>query len=153
MTLTKLPLGLPGDIEDCLLDLVSEHQARSWILDRLYPQGLACPKCGAVQDHALAGKMFALDKLICSSCGLKINALFGSILDKARMSPQKLALLLVLFKLGHNNAVISRILGMDPSSIFHRRKIVLASGGQLWIGCQKRKAAGEKIQHRGGDHA
>jgi hypothetical protein len=153
MTLTKLPLGLPGDIEDCLLDLVSEHQARSWILDRLYPQGLACPKCGVVQDHVRSGRMFALNKVICSLCDLKINALSGSILDNARMSPQKLALLLVLFKLGHNNAVISRILGVDPSSIFHRRQVVLANSGRLWPGSHKRDPAGHDDVNGGGNHA
>ncbi len=152
MTLTKLPLGLPGDIEDCL-GLISEHKARAWLLDRFHPRGLACPDCGAVQDHERAGKMFDLKKVCCSSCGRSINALVGSILQNALISPQQMALMLVLFKLGHNNAVISRILGMDPSSIFHRRKVVLASGGRLWPGGHKREPAGHDDVNDGGDYA
>ena len=142
MPLTKLPLGLPEEIEDCL-GLISEHKARSWILDRFHPKGLVCRECGAVQDHVRAGVRFPLNGIVCSSCGVNVNALVGSILQYAQLSPQKLALLLVLFKLGHNNAEIARILGVDPSSIFHRRKIVLASGGQLWLGGHKREPAGQ----------
>ena len=76
-------------------DLLDEQACYGWLVERLYPRGLACPPCGRKRGLGVHRRRRApvLDYR-CPRCGAVFNAFTGTALAGTHRRPSELVLIL-----------------------------------------------------------
>lgn len=117
-------------------------RCRLWILERLHPNGAACPRCAAPVMSEIGIRAFwAADRLKCSHCRRSFMATDGTFLEHISLSLPQLILVGILSKMGLKGAEVARAAGTSEvcayawskrlSPYSHRSKEDLLSEGLL----------------------
>ncbi len=98
-----------------------------WFLDRCYPAGPACPRCGgAITSEAQLKRWRELMRLQCPHCAKKIKATIGTVLAESHLDPRGLFVILALLGLGVELDAVARVAGVSPATVRNWREKVLA---------------------------
>jgi transposase-like protein len=96
---------------------LDEGHCRQWIIDRLHPDGLRCPKCG----HELTKKQsdfFVLGKrVMCQSCGKCFNVRTDTLLSCSHMTYSQIFLLAFLLGTNQPCDYIAKSIGCDEETV------------------------------------
>lgn len=119
---------LPDDVAAELSDRFFDAETcADWFLDRCYPDGPACPRCGgSITGDRAVTRWRSLQRLTCPHCGRKVKATTGTILQEAHLDPRQLFVLLSMLGLGADPADVARIVGVTPATVVTWRDKVIA---------------------------
>jgi transposase-like protein len=119
---------LPADVAAELSDRFFDAQiCADWFLDRCYPDGPACPRCGErITSERVLARWRSLQRLTCPHCGRKVKATTGTILQEAHIDPRQLFIILSMLGIGADPADVARIVGVTPATVLAWRDKIIA---------------------------
>jgi len=98
-----------------------------WFLERCYPDGPRCPRCGFhITGQRAQVRWRELKRITCQSCERKIKATNGTLLQESHLDPRQLFILLSLLGLGVEPAAVARVVGVTQTTILNWRDKVIA---------------------------
>lgn len=105
-----------------ILELMDEDACYCWLVRRLHPDGLACPRCGARDRlHVHRRDRDPVIDYRCSRCRRVFNAFTDTALHGIRRRPAELVLILRAIAQGAPTARLARELGRDRSQLLELR--------------------------------
>jgi transposase-like protein len=105
-----------------LIDYLDEDACYTKLVERLHPDGLACPRCGARQHLGMHRCHRApLVDLQCGTCGRVFNAFTGTALQGTHRRPAQLLMILHGIAKGTPTAQLARELGCDRKELLALR--------------------------------
>jgi len=119
-----LPADVVAELSDQFFDA---ETCADWFLQRCYPCGPTCPRCGGVitGERAVA-RWRSLQRLTCTHCGRKVKATTGTLLQEAHLDPRQLFIILAMLGLGADPSDVARIVGVTPATVLAWRDKVIA---------------------------
>jgi transposase-like protein len=99
-------------------ELMDERACYDWLVARLHPDGLACPRCG--RRDRLGVHRRHRDPVLdyqCGGCRRVFNAFTGTAVHKTRRRPSELVLVLRGVAQGETTARLARELGRDRGQL------------------------------------
>jgi len=88
-----------------------------WLLERYYPDGPACPRCGQPLPRDQHARFYALGKLRCRHCGAWFRAIAATPLRGSSLSPRQVVALLLGTALGWSTTRIAGAAHVDPETV------------------------------------
>jgi hypothetical protein len=108
--------------------LMDEGACYRWLLDRLYPRGLRCPRCGDSDLRVHRRHRAPVLDYRCTGCGRVFNLFTGTALAGTRLRPSEVVLILRGFAQGQTTARLARELGRNrPHLLALRHKLQAAA--------------------------
>lgn len=100
------------------VDFFDERACRMWILQRLHPEGVHCPRCGkAITNIRGIANFYELKRVSCKHCKKLFSALTGTFLNGAQINLRVLFLLAVFLALKIDKKEIARMLNIHPETV------------------------------------
>jgi transposase-like protein len=93
-------------------DLMNEGACLAWLERHLHPEGLCCPRCGALERRPFRPQA-TFPAYRCKECDRYYTVLTGTVFAKTHQPPQKLVLLLRGIAQGETTARLARELGLS----------------------------------------
>ena len=110
--------GLPDEIlRDFNHHFLSPVACTRWLLDRYYPDGPACPRCGQPLPRDQHARFYLLGKLRCRHCGSWFRATAPTPLKGSSLSPQQVVMVVMGTALGYSAARIARAAHVDSETV------------------------------------
>jgi len=94
-----------------------ESFCRKWILQKLYPTGAVCPKCGSGLSAKTERQFWSGKRFKCQSCGGFSTALTGSFLSGSQFSFAEIVILALMLSLTSWDRQIAEVLAVHPQTI------------------------------------
>ena len=99
-------------------DFLDARLCRDWLLERLHPQGPACPWCGMALTSPRSRATFRqLGRVQCTICQKFFTGLSGTVLSKTGLEPQGYLLLCLLLALGLGDQAIAGKLNVNRETV------------------------------------
>lgn len=107
-----------GDVLDAFdADFLDEERCRSWVMNKLHPDGGHCPRCGAdIPDRQMRG-FWSCKRMKCGRCGKFFTALTGTFLSGCHLKFREIVLLALLLALEVPDKQIASILHMSAENV------------------------------------
>ncbi len=110
---------LPGQVLQAVgPDFLDARLCRDWLLERLHPNGPACPWCGMALTSPRSRATFRqLGRVQCTICGRFFTGLSGTVLNKTGLEPTGYVLLCLLMSLGLGDQAIAGRLNVNRETV------------------------------------
>jgi transposase-like protein len=108
-----------------ITDLLGSEQSERWLLEHFHPEGLKCPKCGAVVEHSLpfrVTKKSGLQVHRCRNCQAIYNLYSGTVFAHRHLRPQQAVLLVRGVLKGEPSKVMAAELDLDYITVLQLRR-------------------------------
>lgn len=101
------------------IGMLSEESCRGWILQKLHPEGVFCPDCGAeITSPKRVAAFWAMGRVLCPNCARTFSAVTGTALNGIGIEFRALYLLLFLVGCGISVNRVARQLGISNGTAY-----------------------------------
>jgi len=99
-------------------DFLEEAFCNRFFLDVAHGKQAHCPDCGEAltDDHRIA-RYYALKKFTCPSCGHRLTAKKGTILENSQVTPRQYILMALFLEKDFKLSEIANHVGLSPEAI------------------------------------